>query len=86
MGILFFILRKNGVATLWSSFLSFMCFANCILGILSCWANIYLSVSAYHLYNGVLVIKNSGFMKFLGKWLDVEGIILSEVTQAHSRF
>jgi hypothetical protein len=35
MGILFPILRKDEVSTLSSSFLlSFMCFANCILGIL----------------------------------------------------
>jgi hypothetical protein len=26
-------------------------------------------------------IKKNEFMKFLGKWLDLEGIILSEVTQ-----
>jgi hypothetical protein len=26
-------------------------------------------------------IKNSEFMKFLGKWVEVENIILSEVTQ-----
>ena len=25
-----------------------MCFANCILGVLSFWANIHLSVTAYH--------------------------------------
>ena len=25
--------------------------------------------------------KNNEFMKFLGKWMDLEGIILSEVTQ-----
>ena len=25
-------------------------------------------------------IKNNGFMKFLGKWMDLKGIILSEVT------
>ena len=32
MGILFLILRRNEVSTLWSSFfLSFMCFENCIL-------------------------------------------------------
>ena len=49
MGILFPLLRRIEVSTLWSSFfLSFMCFANCILGILSFWANIHLSVSAYH--------------------------------------
>jgi hypothetical protein len=34
MGILFSILRRNEVSTLWSSFFSsFMCFANCILSI-----------------------------------------------------
>jgi hypothetical protein len=27
-------------------------------------------------------IKNNEFMKFLGKWMDVEDIILSEVTQS----
>jgi hypothetical protein len=41
MDILFPILRRIEVSTLWSSFfLSFMCFANCILGILSFWASI----------------------------------------------
>jgi hypothetical protein len=47
MSILFPILRRNKVSTHWSSlFLIFLCFANCILGILSFWANIHLSVSA----------------------------------------
>jgi hypothetical protein len=34
-----------------------------------------------HLHNGILLsyLKNE-FMKFLGKWMDLEGIILSEVT------
>ena len=27
-------------------------------------------------------IKNNEFMKFLGRWMDLEGIILSEVTQS----
>jgi hypothetical protein len=27
-------------------------------------------------------IKSNEFMKFLGKWMDLEGIILSEVTQS----
>jgi hypothetical protein len=27
-------------------------------------------------------IKNNGFMKFLDKWMDLEDIILSEVTQS----
>jgi hypothetical protein len=48
MGILFPLLRRTEVTTLCSSFfLSFMCFENCILRILSFWANIHLSVSAY---------------------------------------
>jgi hypothetical protein len=36
-----------------------------------------------HLHNGVLLsyLKDE-FMKFLGKWMDPEGIILSEVTQS----
>jgi hypothetical protein len=49
MGILFLILRRNEVSTHWSSFfLIFLCFLSCILGILSFWANIHLTVSAYH--------------------------------------
>jgi hypothetical protein len=28
-------------------------------------------------------IKKNEFMKFLGKWMDLEGITLSEVTQSH---
>ena len=48
MGILFPILRRNEVSTFWSSFfLSFMCFANCILGILSFWANIHLLMNVH---------------------------------------
>ena len=40
------------------------------------------SENVVHLHNGVLLnyLKNE-FMKFLGKWMDLEGIILSEVTQ-----
>jgi uncharacterized membrane protein len=34
MGILFPILEKNEVSMCWSSFLIFLCFGNCILGIL----------------------------------------------------
>ena len=34
--------------------LSFMCFENCILGILSFWADIHLSVSAYHVCSFVI--------------------------------
>jgi hypothetical protein len=55
MGILFPLLRRIKVSTLWSSFfLSFMCFANYILGILSSWGNIQLSVSAYNVCSFVI--------------------------------
>jgi uncharacterized membrane protein len=48
MCILFPILRRNKVSRSWTSFfLIFLCFANCILGVLCFWANIHLSVSAY---------------------------------------
>jgi hypothetical protein len=61
MSVLFPILRSDEVSTLWSSFfLSFMCFANCILGILSFWANIHLSVSAYHMSSLVIGLRHSG--------------------------
>jgi hypothetical protein len=61
MGILFPILRRNEVSTLWSSFfLSFMCSANCILDILSFWANIHLSVSAYHVSSFMVGLPHSG--------------------------
>jgi hypothetical protein len=33
-----------------------------------------------HLHNGA--IENDEFMKFLGKWAELENIILSEVTQS----
>lgn len=49
MSILFPILKRNEVSILWSSFfLSFMCFANCILCNLSSWVNIHLTVSSRH--------------------------------------
>ena len=36
-----------------------------------------------YLHNGVLLaIKNNEFMKFIGKLIDLEDIILSEVTQS----
>ena len=55
MGVLFPILRRGKVSTLWSSFfLSFMCFANCILGILSFWAVIHLTVNAYQVTSFVI--------------------------------
>jgi hypothetical protein len=30
-------------------------------------------------------IKNNEFMKFLGKWMDLEDIILNEVTQSQKK-
>ena len=36
-----------------------------------------------HLHNGVhSAMKNNDFMKFLGKWMKVENIILTGVTQS----
>ena len=61
MGILFPILRRDKVSTLWSSFfLSFICFAKCILGILGFSANIHLSVSAYHVNSFVTGLPHWG--------------------------
>jgi hypothetical protein len=61
MGVLFPILRRDKVSTLWSSFfLSFICFANCILCILSFWANLHLSVSAYHVCSFVIGLPHLG--------------------------
>ena len=60
MGILFPLLRRIKVSTLWSSFfLSFMGSANCILGILGFWANIHLSVSTYHVCSFVIGLPHS---------------------------
>ncbi len=35
-----------------------------------------------HLHNGVLISYQKQFMKFLGKWMDLEGAILSKVTKS----
>jgi hypothetical protein len=37
----------------------------------------YIYTMAYY-----LAIKNNEFMKFLGKWMDLKDIILSEITQS----
>ena len=39
--------------------------------------NVYIYTMEYY-----SAIKKNEFMKFLGKWMDLEGIILSEVTQS----
>ena len=59
MGILFPLLRRIKISTLCSSFLSFMCFTNCILGTRSFWVNIHLSVSAYHVCCFVIGLPHS---------------------------
>jgi hypothetical protein len=60
MGILFPLLRMIKVSTLWSFFfLSFMCFANVTLGILSFWVSIHLSVSADHVCSFVIGLPHS---------------------------
>jgi hypothetical protein len=59
---LFPIVRRAKVSTHWSSFfLCFICFANCILDIQSFWANIHLSVSAYHVSSFVIGLPHSGW-------------------------
>jgi hypothetical protein len=61
MGIFFPLLRRTNVSTRWSSFfLSFMWSVKCILGILSFWANIQLSVSEYHVCSFVIGLPHSG--------------------------
>jgi hypothetical protein len=60
VGVLFPILGRNEVSTRWSSFLIFLCFAYCILGILGFWANIRLSVSAYQVTSFVIGLPHSG--------------------------
>ena len=61
MSILFPLLRRSEASTLWSSFsLSFRWSITHILGIPSFWANIHLSVSAYHLCSFVTGLPHSG--------------------------
>ena len=64
MGTLFPLLRRIEVFILWSSFfLSFMWFANCILGILSFWVNIHLSVSEYHVCSFVIGLPPQDYIR-----------------------
>jgi hypothetical protein len=61
MLVLLPLLRRIEIATLWSSFfLSLMWFGNRSLGIPSLWANIHLSVSAYHVCSFVIGLLHSG--------------------------
>ena len=62
MGIFFLILIRIKVSSLWSSFfLSFVCFAFCILGIPRFWANIPLSASTCHMCSFVIGLPYSGW-------------------------
>ena len=55
MGVLFPLLRKIRLSKLWASLLlSFMWFVICILAFHSFWADIHLSVSAYHVFSFVI--------------------------------
>jgi hypothetical protein len=58
--ILFPILGRNEVSMSLSSFLLFLCFVSCILGILGFWANFHLSVSAYQVTSFVIGFPHSG--------------------------
>jgi hypothetical protein len=68
MGMLFLLLRRNEVSVLWS----FLTFANCILGILSFWTNIHLSVSTYHVCSFVIGLPHSGSFEMEGKLYGAE--------------
>jgi hypothetical protein len=70
MGILFPILGRNEVSTRWSSFLIFLCFGNCILGIPGLWANIHLSVSAHQVTSFVIGLPVQGNARAI-KWEQV---------------
>ena len=61
VSILFPLLGRTKAITIWPSFfLSFMWSVNCIWGILSFWANIHLSLSAYHMCSFVIGLPHSG--------------------------
>jgi hypothetical protein len=124
MDVSFPILRRGKVSTLWSLFfLSFLCFANCILledptipllgiypedvttGKKDTCSTMFIAAlfiiarswkesrcpsteewiqKMWYIYpmEYYSAIKKNEFMKFLGKWMNLEGIILSEVTQS----
>ena len=59
------LLKRTKTSSLWSSFfLSFKWSVNCILGILHFWANIHLSVSAYHECSFVIELPHFWFHPF----------------------
>jgi hypothetical protein len=61
VSILFPLLSRTKTPTLWCFFfLCFMWSLNYIFAILSFWANIHLSVNAYHVCSFVIVLPHSG--------------------------
>jgi hypothetical protein len=52
--------KKQSIHTSVFLLLEFHVYENCILGILSYWANIPLSVSTYHVYSFVTGLSHSG--------------------------
>ena len=61
MGILIPLLRRTEVSTLWYTFfLSFIWSVNYILGIPNFWANIHLSVTAFHVCSFVTELPHLG--------------------------
>jgi hypothetical protein len=61
LSILFSLLSRTEVSTLWSSFLlSFICFVSCIVEIPRSLPNIHLSVSTYHVCSFVTELYHLG--------------------------
>jgi hypothetical protein len=62
LSILFSLLSRTEVSTLWSSFLlSFICFVSCIVEIPRSLPNIHLSVSTYHVCSFVTELYHLGW-------------------------
>jgi hypothetical protein len=57
---LFPILRRYEESIHWFSFFLILCFVNCLLGILSFWAKIHLSVSTYQVSYFVIGLPHLG--------------------------
>jgi hypothetical protein len=53
--------KKDRIIHILVFLVGFMCFANCILGILSFWANIHLSVSAYSVFSYEIGLPHLGW-------------------------
>jgi hypothetical protein len=82
MGLLFPFLRRTKVSTLLSSFLSFIWSVNCILSILNFWANIHLSMSAYHVCSFVIGLPLF-FLRFFFYVYDEYTVAVQMVVRLH---